>query len=319
MLASAIVFGLGAWAGSAFAQSGARLPRIGVLRWGVPTDDARGSFTDALTAIGYQDGRTIHIEWRWATRAEDARRHAAELATMGLDLIVASATPAALALRDARITVPVILGTSADPVGAGLVQSPARPGGNMTGVSTNLTAMVPKQLQLLREALPGLQRMAFLGSTQDTATRLFAEQAQVAARALDPRVQVVPVGQASEFDAAAERMAGERAQAVLVQPSFTLSQSSPLAEVLLRRKLPSISAFRQFAEAGGLMTYGPNRAELWRRSASFVDRVLRGAKPSNLPIEEPTTFELMLNLATARALGVTVAQSLLLRADEVFQ
>jgi putative ABC transport system substrate-binding protein len=189
----------------------------------------------------------------------------------------------------------------------------------MTGVSTNLPAMVPKQLQLLREALPGLQRVAFLGSTQDPATRLFAEQAQAAARVLDLRLQVVLLGQASEFDAAAERMVGERVQAVVVQPLFTLAQSAPLAEVLTRRKLASISALRQFADAGGMMTYGPNRADLWRRSASFVDRVLRGAKPANLPIEEPTTYELTLNMATARALGVTIAQAVVLRADAVIQ
>jgi putative ABC transport system substrate-binding protein len=169
----------------------------------------------------------------------------------------------------------------------------------------------------LREALPGIQRVAFLGSTQDPATRLFAEQAQAAARVLDLRLQTVLVGQASEFDAAAERMVGERVQAVVVQPLFTLGQSAPLAEVLTRRRLASISALRPFADAGGMMTYGPNRADLWRRSASFVDRVLRGAKPANLPIEEPTTYELTLNMATARSLGVRIAQAVVARADEV--
>ena len=299
------------------AQASPRVPRIGVLRWGTPGDETRPALTAALASLGYHEGRTIHIEWRWATRSDVAKGHAVELAGLGLDLIVASATPAALALRDARVAVPVILGTVADPVGAGLVPSLARPGGNMTGVSTNLPAMVPKQLQLLREALPGIQRVAFLGSTQDPATRLFAEQAQAAARVLDLRLQTVLVGQASEFDAAAERMVGERVQAVVVQPLFTLGQSAPLAEVLTRRRLASISALRPFADAGGMMTYGPNRADLWRRSASFVDRVLRGAKPANLPIEEPTTYELTLNMATARSLGVRIAQAVVARADEV--
>jgi hypothetical protein len=167
------------------AQAAPRVPRIGVLRWGTPGDETRPALTAALASLGYQEGRTIHIEWRWATRADVAQTHAVELAGLGLDLIVGSATPAALALRDARVAVPVVFGTVADPVGAGLVPSLARPGGNMTGVSTNLPAMVPKQLQLLREALPGLQRVAFLGSTQDPATRLFAEQAQALERALD--------------------------------------------------------------------------------------------------------------------------------------
>lgn len=303
----------------AWSQTGQRLPRIGVLRWGTPGDEAQPALMAALGQLGYVEGRTIRVEWRWATRTDAAQAHATELAGMGLDLIIASATPAALALRDARVTVPVLFATVADPVGAGLVTNLARPGGNMMGVSTNLPAMVPKQLQLLREALPGIQVVAFLGSTQDGATRLFVDKAQEATRVLDLRLHVALVGQAAEFDPAAQRMVLERVQAVVVQPLFTLGQSAPLAEVFMRRKLPSISALRPFAEAGGLMTYGPNRADLWRRSASFVDRVLRGARPGSLPVEEPTTFELMLNLATACSLGVVIPQPVMARADEVIQ
>lgn len=299
------------------AQPAVKPPRIGVLRFGVPGDEAQAGLTGALAAIGYHDGRTIQIEWRWATRVDVARRHAVELAGMGLDLIVASATPAALALRDVNPSVPIILATVADPVGAGLVTSLARPGGNITGVSTNLPAMVPKQLQLLRETIPGLQRAAFLGSTQDTATRLFVEQAQAAAGVLGMTLQVVLIGQAGEFESAADAMVRERAQAVVVQPLFTLGHSAPLADVLGRRKVPSISALRPFALAGGLMTYGPNRADLWHRSASFIDRVLKGAKPASLPVEEPTVFELAFNIKTAKAIGLVIPQSLLLRADEV--
>ena len=190
--------------------------------------------------------------------------------------MIAPATPAAQALRGSTTSIPIILATAADPVGAGLVASLARPGGNVTGVSSNLPALVPKQLQLLREAIPGLQRVAFLGSTDDIATRLFVEQAESATRVLGIHLQRVLVGQASEFESAAHTMVRERAQAVVVQPLFA-PQSGPLAEVLGRRKLPSISGLRPFALAGGLMTFGPNRAEQWRRSASFVDRVLKGA------------------------------------------
>jgi len=288
-----------------------------VLRWGVPNDEAHVGLTQALAEIGYRAGETIVVEWRWATSRELAQRHASALAGMQLDLVIASATPAAIAMRDATRTLPIILGTAADPVGAGLVMSLARPGGNITGVSTNLPALAPKQLQLLYETFPGLQRVAFLGSTQDPVTRIFTAELQAVATTLDIRLQVVLIGQASEFESAAESMVRQGAQAVIVQPLFTLGQSGPLAEVLLRRKLPSISALRPFVVAGCLMTFGPNRADQYRRTASFVDRVLKGAVPANLPLEEPTAYELVFNLGTARTLGVTISRAMRLRADEV--
>jgi putative ABC transport system substrate-binding protein len=301
------------------AQAVARIPRIGVLRWGVPGDDNQGGVTQALAAIGYREGQTITIDWRWATQRELAQRQAAELLALNPDLLVASATPAGLVLRDATRSVPIILGSAADPVGAGLVASLARPGGNITGVSSNLPAAAAKQLQLLRETLPALQRLAFLGSTQDPATKGFVAALQAAARVLGLKLQLVMIGQAGEFDAAADTMLRERAQAVIVQPIFTLGQSAPLADLLTRRRLPSVSALRSFAAAGGLMSYGPSRADTFRRTASFVDRVLKGAAPASLPVEEPTSYELVFNLATARALGVTISQAMLLRADEVIQ
>lgn len=301
------------------AQPSGKVPRIGVLRFGVPDDDAQPGFMAALAAIGYHDGKTIQVDWRWATRADVARRHAVELAGMGLDLIVASATPAALALRDARPAAPIVLAGVADPVGTGLVASLARPGGNITGVSTNLPVMVPKQIQLLREMIPGLQRVAFLGSTEDKATPIFVEQATSAAAALGVQLQVVLIGQASEFASAAAAMQREGAQAVVVQPLFTLGSSAALGDVLVRHKLPSISALRPYALAGGLSSYGANRTDQWRRAASFIDRVLKGAKPASLPVEEPTTYELVFNLKTAKAIGLVVPPGLLQRADEVIQ
>lgn len=303
----------------AVAQVAGRTPRIGVLRWGTPDDEARANLTDALAAIGYRESQTVHIEWRWASTVELAQRHAAELAGMDLDLVVGSATPAVQALRAATRRMPIVMATAADPVGSGLVASLARPGGNVTGVSANLTTMVPKQLQLLTELLPGLQRVAFLGSTDDPATRIFVDQSQTAARLLHLRMQVVLVSQAHEFESATSSMARERTQAVVVQPLFTLGRADVLPPLLRQRKLASISALRQFVAAGGLATYGPSRADQWRRAAAFVDRILRGAKPATLPVEEPTLFDLALNLTTAKALGLAVPQSLLLRAGEVIQ
>ncbi len=232
---------------------------------------------------------------------------------------MASATPAALVLRDATRSVPIILGSTADPVGAGLVASLARPGGNITGVSANHPVATAKQLQLLRETLPGLQRVAFLGSTQDPATKIFVSELEAAARVQKLKLQLVLIGGSGEFEAAADTMQRERAQAVIVQPLFTLGQSGPLAELLARRSLPASSSLRPFAVAGGLMAYGPSRADTFRRTASFVDRVLKGAAPASLPVEEPTNYELVFNLATARALGVTISPAMRLRADEVIE
>lgn len=314
-----ILAGVTVFAPDIRAQSGSAIPRIGVLRWGAPGDEAQIGLTRALADIGYRENETIRIAWRFATNRDLARRHAAELSALKLDLILASATPAALALRDVAGTVPIVMNGVADPVGVGLVQSLARPGGHMTGVSTNLPDMVPKQLQLLGEVLPGLQRAAFLGSTQDPATKLFVEQAREAAGALGVHMQVELVGQAGQFASALDTMLRERSQAVVVQPLFAVSSPGPLADLLAQRRLPAITAQLRFAASGGLLAYGFNRAELSRRTASFVDRVLKGAAPAGLPIEEPTTYELGINLATARTLGITVPQSLLLRAHEVIQ
>ncbi len=313
---------LGGWAGVALharPQSAPRLPRIGVLRWGALGDEAQVGLTAALAAIGYVEKKSISIEWRFATSLDTARRHAMELAGMNLDLILASATPAAVAMKGLAGTTPIVLNGVADPVGAGLVQSLARPGGNVTGVSTNLPEMVPKQLQLLGELIPGMQRAAFLGSTEDPATGLFVAQAREAAGILGVSMQVELIRSAAAAAPALDAMVREKAQVVIVQPLFATSRSGPLADLLARRKLPAVTAQGSFAVSGGLMAYGFSRADLSRRTASFVDRILKGATPADLPVEEPTGYELVINLATARAIGVVVPQSLLLRADRVVQ
>lgn len=279
------------------AQPAARVPRIGVLRWGAPGDEVPLGLTAALRVLGYREGQTITIEWRFTTRKDQAQAYAAELVAMNPDLLVASATPAAKALRDATRSIPIVLTAAADPVGSGLVASLARLGGNITGVSSSLTAVVPKQMQLLREALPGLQRVAFLGSTDDVATKLFVEQARYGARVLGLRLQPLLISPAREFEAAA----------------------ASLPAILQQRQLPSTSALRNFVVGGRLMAYGPSRVEQSRRGASVIDRALKGARPDTLPVEQPTTFELLFNLRTARALGLKIPQQILLRADEVIE
>jgi putative ABC transport system substrate-binding protein len=301
------------------AQSPSRLPRIGVLRWGSRDDEALVSLTAALAAIGYVENQTIIIEWRFATNRELAARHVQEFSAMPLDLILASPTPAAIAMRDLTKPVPIVLSGVADPVGVGLVASLARPGGNMTGVSTNLPGIVPKQLQLLGALRPGLQRVGFLGSSEDAATRLFVAQAQAGARALGLALQPVLVSGPAQFAAALDSLQRQGAQAVLVQPLFAVSRSDPLVELLAQHRLPSITAQRSYALAGGPLAYGFSRADLSRRAASFVDRILKGASPANLPVEEPTAYEFVVNAKAIKAMGLALPQSLLLQADEVIQ
>jgi putative tryptophan/tyrosine transport system substrate-binding protein len=313
----------GGWAGLALhaqAQTAVpRPPRIGVLRWGAAGDDAQVGLVAALAALGYVDKQNITIEWRFATSRDQARRHATELAGMKLDLILASATPAAVAMKGQAGATPMVLHGVADPVAAGLVQSLSRPGGNVTGVSTNLPGMVPKHLQLLGELIPGLRRVAFLGSTEDPATALFVAQARKAATVMGVAMQVELVRSAVVAAPALDAMVRDKAQAVIVQPLFATSDSGPLADLLARRKLPAVTAQGSFATSGGLMAYGFSQDDLSQRAASFVDRILKGAAPANLPVEEPTSYVLVINLATARAMGVTVPQPLLLRADRMVQ
>lgn len=302
-----------------WAQSAARVPRIGVLRWGEPGDGTQRNLTEALAAIGYRESVGIHIEWRYAQSSAVARRHAAELVAQTPDLLVGSATPACQALRDATTTIPIVLASSADPVGAGLVRSLAHPGGNVTGMSSNLTGLVPKQVELLRDLLPSLRRVAFLGSSEDVATPIFRERFRSSAQAIGLQGQEILIARADEIAGAADAILRAHSQAVVVQPLFAGPNARQVADALLQRKLPSVSGSGLFVRGGGLLSYHTNQVETWKRAASFIDRVLKGARPADLPIEDPTRFELSINVVTARALGITVPQSLLLRADEVIQ
>ena len=299
------------------AQSAVRVPRIGVLRWGQQGDGAQRSLTEALAAIGYREGANVTIEWRFAQSRERANRHGAELAAMSPDLLVGSTTPAAQALHEATTTIPIVLASSADPVAAGLVRSLAQPGGNITGVSANLTSLVGKQLELLRQLLPSLRHVAFLGSSEDVATPYFRERFRASVRAIGVQGREVLIARGDEFAGMADGIVRAGVQAVVVQPLFATGNVRLLADVLLQRKLPSISGLSSFVTGGGLMAYSANQAEAWRRSASFIDRILKGARPADLPIEEPTRFELIINTTTARGLGLAVPRALLLRADEV--
>jgi putative ABC transport system substrate-binding protein len=304
------------------AQSLMPVPRIGVLRFaGGSGENAEfmGSIRQGLRELGYVEGKNIAIEWRFAEgRRDRAATFAGELVRLRVALIVTSGTPAAEAARSATRSIPIVLASVADAVGAGFVASLAHPGGNITGLSLNFPETAGKQLEWLRQMLPGIARAAFLASTRDPAARLFVDETRRAGEQLGIRIQVLTVGGAEDFDGAFEAMRREHAGALIIQPIF-IDQIQRLAELAMRHRLPTASFTREFAEAGTLMAYGPDQRELWRRAAIYVDKILKGAKPRDLPVAEPTKYELVINLKTAKALGLTIPQSVLGRADHVIQ
>ena len=306
---------------AADAQSLAPVPRIGVLRF----TEATGSdpFMDALRLglreLGYTEGRNIAIEWRSADgRSERVGELAAELVHLKVSLIVASGTPAAEAAQHATRKIPIVLASVADAVGSGFVRSLAHPGGNITGVSLNYPETSGKLLELLRESLPGIARVAFLGSTTDTTSRLFVEATDRAGRRLGIHIQTLLVGGPDEFDATFAAMRREQAGALIVQPVFADSIRR-VVEMANRNHLPTVSYRRDFADAGLLLSYGADQRESWRRAAIYVDKILKGAKPGSLPVGEPAKHELVVNLKTAKTLGLVIPPSVVGRADGLIQ
>jgi len=320
---------LGTMAGSllaaplaAEAQQAGKVYRVGFL-WDSPTvfPDAIEAFRRGLRDLGYVEGRTIAIEYRWVEgKPERMREFAEELVRLKVDVIVAPASIYVEAAKRATSTIPIIFMSHADPIGSGHVASLARPGGNITGLSLMMTETSAKGLELLKAAVPGLARVAVIWDPATPSHKPALNAVEVMGRALGLRIQPVAVRSATEFDSAFSAISRERADAVLVlsTPIF-IAGAKRLAELAITHKLPSIFGPRHHVEAGGLMSYSPDRAEVWRRDAIYVDKILKGAKPGDLPVEQATKFELVINMKTAKALGLTIPQSLLLRADEVIQ
>jgi putative ABC transport system substrate-binding protein len=271
-----------------------------------------------LRELGYVDGVNILIEYHSAEQRSDlAATLAADLVRREVDIIVALATPAAHAAKNATVRIPIVI-LVADALATGLVASLARPDGNLTGVSTSTTDLAGKWLELIRELRPGLARIAFLGAANDPNARTFLNAAQAAADSLDVRLQPLLVAGPEEFDVAFAAMIKESAQGLIVQPLF-VGHRGKLAELAAGHHLPMIANRREFAVAGGLAAYGASGTWQIRRLAFYVDRILKGAKPHDLPVEQPTKYELVLNLKTAKALGLTVPPTLLAIADEVIE
>jgi putative tryptophan/tyrosine transport system substrate-binding protein len=304
------------------AQQPKKVPRIGFLGLSSGPALQEEEFLKGLRDLGYLDGQNIKIEYRWAAGEIDRLPALAEeLVRLKVDLIVVRTTPVVQAARDATTTIPIVMLGAADPMGSGFVASLARPGGNITGMSSMMPELAGKRLELLKEVLPKLSRVAFLAYGADAAHKLFVKEAQDAAERFGMKFQPVIIGTMEEIERAFSAMIKERAGALIVHPVLinTLGQGQRIAKLGVRHRLATVSDGMPFAEEGGLMFYGPDQKLLWRRAAAYVDKILKGAKPSDLPVEQPTKFELIINLKTAKQIGLTIPQSVLFRADRVIR
>ncbi len=311
---------------AAEAQQAAKVPRIGFLQLDPAANPhLREAFLQGLRDLGYVEGRNVVIEYRSAEgKAERLPALAAELVALKVDVIVSGGgTPTALAAKQATRTLPIVFASAADPVTDGLVTSLARPGGNVTGSSYLAPELVGKCLEQLKQAVPGVSRVAVLWQPSATGERTekdMLKEAEVAARALGVQLQLVKARGPADFDRAFSEMTKARAGALTVLGSAIFSsERRRLVDLAAKHRLPAVFTSKDFVDAGGLMAFGPNLADSFRRAATYVDKILKGAKPADLPVEQPTKFELVINLKTAKALRLTFPQSLLLRADQVIE
>jgi putative tryptophan/tyrosine transport system substrate-binding protein len=323
-----VIAGLGgaaaasAWPFAARAQHAGKLYRIGFL-WDSPAvfPEAMDAFRQELRELGYIDGRTVAVDYRWAEgKPERIRALAEELVRLNVDVIVAPSSIYTGAAKLATTKIPIVFFSHADPLGSGHVASLARPGGNATGISLMMTETNVKLLEIFKEAIPGLSRVAVVWDPATPSHGPGLRAVEAAAQNMRLRVQPMPVAGASDYDAAFAAMVRDGAEAVLVlsTPVYTAS-AQRLAALAMSHKLPSMFGPSEHTRAGGLMSFGPDRADLWRRGAIYVDKVLKGASPADLPVQQPTKFELVINMRTAKALSLTIPEAFLLRVDKVIE
>ena len=314
--------GAGALAPLAFAQQPAKVHRIGFLgalsaadsEWRVEAVRA------GLRDLGYLEGKNIAIEYRWAEgRYERLPELAAELVRLKVDVLVTHATPGSLAAKQATATIPIVIAAVADPIASGIVARLARSGGNITGSTYFNSELMAKRLEFLKEAFPRTKQVAVLLYPESPANGPVLKAMETAARSLKMELQQYEVRDADRFESAFTAMVKKHIGAVVIfeDPIF-FANATAIADLVVKKRLPA-AGFKEFAEAGGLLGYGVNIPEMYRRAAYFVDKILKGAKPGDLPIEQATKFELVINLKTAKALGITIPQSLLFRADRVIE
>jgi putative ABC transport system substrate-binding protein len=302
------------------AQSVVKMPRIGILTPAFDPYPVLEAFRQGLRDLGYMEGQSIALEYRFAEgRFERLPELAAELVRLKVDVILAVGGQAILAAKHATGTIPIVFPGVPDPVGQGLVASLARPGGNITGLSIQDPELMGKLLELLKEAVPGVTRVAYLWHSARIGPRALQEL-ETAARSLGMQLQPVEVRDPYPFDQAFATMAEAHADALITMPGAVfLSRRTQIVDLASKTRLPGIFPDREFAEAGGLMSYGPSLTANFHRAATYVDKILKGAKPGDLPVEQPTKFEFIINLKTAKALGLTIPSTLLFQANEVLQ
>ena len=311
-----------AWPLIARAQQQAKSARVGDLGFGAPPPASR---TEALRAglrdLGYVEGKNLIIEFGWPGTAEEMHEAAAELARRKVDIILASSSAEVERARRATHTIPIVFVAHADPVGLGHVSSLARPGANMTGLAAMDPEITPKRMEILKETVPRATRFGVLWATTSPSYRPFLQAAEEARGKLGVQLLTVSVSSVADYDGAFARMAQGRVDAVLVHSSSLTVRDNPqrLAELALKHRLPTIFLFRENVMAGGLMSYGPDLIDLWRRAAVYIDKILKGAKPAELPVEQASKYLLIINLRTAKALGLPIPPALLLRADEILE
>ncbi len=309
---------------AARAQQVGKVARIGMLLPGAAPPPGQPSplldaFRGGLRDLGYVEGQNVVIEYRWSEGREQRFPDlATDLVRLNVAVIVAQGTLAVLAAKRASGTIPIVMAFAGDPVGVGVVASLARPGANVTGLSLLDEELDGKRIELLKEAVPGLMRVAILWSANDPGMTLAFNRVEVAARALGLFPQSLAVREPGDFPGAFQAAGAGRAKALIVTAqAFTLRHRAQIVDLAAKHRLPAMYTIRGFVDAGGLMAYAPSLSDLSRRAATYVDKILKGAKPADLPVEQPTKFELVINLKTAKALGLTISPALLLRADEV--
>ena len=308
-----------AWPLIARAQQPAKLPTIGFMGAGSPSSWSQWTtaFVQRMNELGWIQGKTVAIEYRWAEGS--SQRYAeigAEFVRLNVNVLVAVGGDAA---KQATSTIPIVVALMADPVGTGLVSNLARPGGNITGMSIQSTDLAGKRLELLREVVFGLRRLAVLAYVEYPGTMLEVGEVYTAAKALGLEVLTLAIRNANGIEPAFDALK-TRTQAVYIPPNLLVNTNRILINDLARREqLPTMHGFREYVDSGGLMSYGPNTPQLFQRAAEYVDKILRGAKPGDLPVEQPTKFDLTINLKTAKAIGLEVPATLLARADEVIE
>jgi putative ABC transport system substrate-binding protein len=308
---------------AAEAQPTGKVPRVGFLTAFARSDvpQWREGFRKGLRDFGYTEGRNIVIEYRYAEgRPERLPRLAAELVRLNMDVIAAETTPASLAVQHATATIPIVMTLVADPVESGLISSLARPGGNITGLSLQLPDIAAKRLQLLREVVPGVSRVGILWNSASPITPPQFRAAEAAAQVLGIQLESLGVRALDDFERAFQAATRRGTGALLILDDFFLTRHlTQIAKLTVKARLPAMAGVTGFAEAGVLVSYGPNFAHITRRAVIYVDKILKGAKPGDLPVEQSSKFELVINLKTAKALGLTISPSLLGRADEIIQ